>query len=310
MSQTAEVECPRCGARFSVPLNASTVTCPYCFTIFSPREGVRAEETQFYFPLNNSLEPFEKLVLFIARQYAVPRELPKEFSVSRRELHWVPVHFFFADFKAEARGFSQVFGEATSEITETGLVSIPASGTWLDRELEHYPFPVRGKLPFNPEIKEKGIFHEPRVSREEAGKMAEAAVKAKIRLEAQESFSSLHALTVTKGEVEYRGLVYYPIWILEYTFRGERFQALVDGASGIVIKTQYPQTARGRLTLGAYSLLAILFGLAGGAAYAQSLGGGFLAIAGGLVVGVASAIAPLSRSATRVATASEYVELQ
>jgi len=50
--------------------------------------------------------------------------------------------------------------------------------------------------------------------------------------------------------------------------------------------------------------------LAGGAAYAQFVGDGFLAIVGGLVVGVASAIAPLSRSATRVATASEYVELQ
>ncbi len=307
---TVEVECPRCGARFSVLPSMARVTCPYCFTIFHPEKRLEAEDAQFYFPLDKSLDPFEKLVKFLARQYAAPRDLPTEFAVTRRELHWVPVYFFFVDFKATARGFSHVYGETTTEVTETRLVSIPASGTWLDRELENYPFPVRGKLPFNPEIRDKGVFHEPQVSRDAAEKIAASIVESKVRLEAVESFSSLHSLTLTQRKVEYRGLIYYPVWILEYSYRDGKYQALVDGASGIVIEAQYPQTARGRISLGVYSLLAILLGVAGGLVYAKFLGSGLLAPIGGLLVGVATAIPALARSASRVVSAREYLELE
>ncbi|QOJ79387.1 hypothetical protein IG193_02690 [Infirmifilum lucidum] len=307
---TVEVECPRCGARFSIPSSLARVTCPYCFTAFHPEKRLEAEEAQFYFPLYESLDPFEKLVKFLARQYAASRDLPTEFAVTQRELHWVPVYFFFTDFKATARGFSHVYGETITEVTETRLVSIPASGTWLDRELEAYPLPVRGKLPFNPEIKDKGVFHEPQVSREAAEKIAASIIESKVRLEAMESFSSLNSLTVTQRKVEYRGLIYYPVWVLEYSYRNGKYRALVDGASGIVIEAQYPQTAHGRVSLGAYSLLAILFGVAGGLVYAKFFGGELLAPIGGLLVGVTAAIPAITRSVTRVVAVREYLELE
>ncbi|MEZ0346444.1 MAG: hypothetical protein ABWK01_07825 [Infirmifilum sp.] len=304
-----EVTCPHCGARFTVPATASRVTCPYCFSVFTI-QGVQPEEEHYYFPLDESLDPFERLLKFVSRQYGVPLDLRSNFAVSRRDLHWVPVYFFFGDYKAKASGYSRVYGEQTSEITETGLVSIPASGTELDSVLERYPFSIRGKLPFTPEITSKGRFFNPTISRSDAERKADSMFMYKIRLEAAESFSSLQSLVVVQKKLEYRGLVHYPIWILEYTYKGRPFRAMVDGASGVVIRTEYPQTAKGRISLAAYSSLTLLLGLAGGLAYAWLVNGGFLAVIGGLAVGAAAALPAFTRSATLVASASEYTEFR
>lgn len=305
-----EVKCPHCGAQFWVPEGASRVTCPYCFTVFNVSDLKLEGEEHFYFPLSRTLDPFERLVKFVSRQYAVPIDLPKRFSVQKRELYWVPVYFFFADFRARARGYSQAYGEQYTDITETRLVSIPVSGTWLDTVLEKYPFPVRGKLPFSPEIEAKGVFLKPTVARDEAEKKAENIVAYKVRLEASQSFSALKSLELVEKKLEYRGLVHYPVWVLGYSYNDRDYSAIVDGASGVVIKAEYPQTTKGRATLTAYSILALLSGVAGGLLYSYLFENGFLAIIGGLIVGGAAALPALTRSATRIASASEYLELE
>ncbi|MGC8986701.1 hypothetical protein [Infirmifilum sp.] len=304
------VRCPHCGAEFQVPLSASRVTCPYCFTVFDARELTVKEENHYYFPLSKTLDPFEKLVKFISRQYAVPIDLPKSFTVDKRELYWVPVYFFFADVTAEARGHSNMYGEQTSEIRETRLVSIPASGTWLDEILNKYPFPVRGKLPFNPEITSRGLYLNPALDGNAAQKKVEQLVTSKVRLEASESFNTLYSVKIIEKKIENRGLIHYPIWVLGYNYNGRSYQAIVDGASGIVIHSEYPQTVRGRISLAVYALLSVVMGVAGALLYSYLVGEGFLALLGGLVVGGATALPALTRSATRVARASEYMEFR
>lgn len=103
-----EAKCPYCSASFDVPETVTTATCPYCGLTF--KVGIGAEEKapevdHFYFPLSQT-DPIGALTAFLMRQVGVPRDLSKGSVFVKRELNYIPVHFFRIEGKAsiESRG--------------------------------------------------------------------------------------------------------------------------------------------------------------------------------------------------------------
>ena len=308
-----EVECPYCGARFKVPETAREVTCPYCGSVFVVKEGIagKTEQKHFYFPVEKKFDPYEMLMRFLLRQYAAPRNLWKMSSLTKRVLHYVPVYYFYARVAGEVFGRSHEFGEKTVRVDETDYVTLPVSKTYLDDLLRDYPFPLRGRRFFNPDIMREGIYYEPKVDEKEAIEIASAIVSERVKKEGMESIKTVFHFKPKIFRIEPRGLVHYPIWEIEYSYMGERYRAFVDGATGLIIRAEYPQTVKGRgIALGA-ALAVVVAGILGGLAYGfatNSASSGMLASLVGLIVGGAGALPAFSRSVSKKVTVTELEE--
>ncbi len=308
-----EVVCPYCGARLQVPVTAGEATCPYCGAVFviTDKGSAKPGETHFYYPVDKRFDPYDRLMRFLLRQYAAPKKLRNYSTIVDRKLHYVPIYMFYVKARGEARGRSRVFGERTVMLEESGIISIPASKTPLDRLLEDYPFPLAGRRFFNPEIKRMGIYYEPKLEESDALEIARAELLERLRLEAADSLREVYQFVTRVLDVEPRGLAHYPVWEIRYRYMGEDYTAYVDGATGVVIRAEYPQTVKGRtLALGA-AAATLGAGLAGGLGYMMLAGShwqSLWAVVAGLITGGAAAAPAFSRSVHRKVSVTELEE--
>jgi hypothetical protein len=113
---------------------------------------------------------------------------------------------------------------AACDVGEFGVNQVPLS----DGSLE----------PFTPEeMHNTGMVFEPAGSFGEAKSMAESQFENQVRRKA--SLDRLSQLFVRFFRRRY-GLVYYPLWVLRYLYRGRAFQVVVDGATGRVLYGKAP----------------------------------------------------------------------
>ncbi len=308
-----QVTCPYCGATFKVPETAGEATCPYCGAVFviTGRGAEKSSETHFYYPVDRRADPYDRLMRFLLRQYAAPKRLRQLSTITARKLHYVPIYMFFVKAQGEARGKSRIYGERTVVLEESAVVSVPSSKTMLDSLLENYPFPLAGRRFFNPQIMRMGAYYEPRLDENDAREIAKASVLERLRLEAAESLKEVYHFVPRILNVEPRGLAHYPVWEIHYRYAGDEYTAFVDGATGVVIKAEYPQTVKGRtLAIGA-AAATLGAGVAGGLGYMALVGSHWAstwALLAGLVTGGAAAAPAFGRGVRRRVTVTELEE--
>ena len=113
-----------------------------------------------------------------------------------------------------------------------------------------------GLEPFNPEaLHSRGMVFEPVGSFSEARQEAEEQFQAEV--EKKSGLDRLAQVFVRLVRRRY-ALVYHPLWVLRYLFRGRAFQVVVDGYSGEVLYGKAPGN-----TL--YRAAALVLGMAFGA---------------------------------------------
>ena len=229
-----EIQCPTCSARFKVPDTVSVATCPYCGTTFHVHTGKEAEEEHYFFsPMKE--DPAGKLLKFLSRQYGAPADITGA-RVTKKELHWVPVHFFYAHGRYRR----------WETIEEVFFEGVPA-GSPLASLLDGYPFPVRGKRFFDQSIVGKGEYYEPELLKEDAEKRVYEHLISALRSEALEEDKPFESGDEVEYEIKYQGLVHYPVWEVAYEYNGEEFRDnYVDGSDGRVIKAEYPLMSEAR----------------------------------------------------------------
>jgi len=308
-----EVVCPYCGARFKVPASAGEATCPYCGAVFviSEKGSEKPSQTHFYYPVDKRFDPYDRLMRFLLRQYAAPRRLREYSTITQRRLHYVPVYMFFAKAVGKAQGRSRMYGERAILVEESRMITIPASKTPIDRLLENYPFPLAGRRFFNPDIMKASVYYEPRLDEADALEIAKANILERLRLEAAESLKEVYHFVVQVLNVQPRGLAHYPVWEVRYRYMGDEYTAYVDGATGVVIRAEYPQTVKGRgLAIGA-AAATLGAGLAGGIGFMALAGShwpGIWALLAGIITGGAAAAPAFSRGVRRKVSVTELEE--
>ena len=285
-----EVQCPTCSAKFKVPDTVAVATCPYCGTTFHVHTGEEAKEEHYFFPPMKK-DPAGVLLKFLSRQYGAPADITGA-KVTKKELHWVPVHFFYA------RGRYRRW----ETIEEVFFEGIPA-GSPLSSFLLDYPFPVRGKRFFDQSIVSRGKYYEPELSKDEAEKKVYEHLIDALRSEAFEEDKTFDSKEV-EYEIKYQGLVHYPVWEVRYEYGGEEFSGYVDGTDGRVIDADYPlmSEARKRATLLGIGLLGagLVFGVAATAVYRS-----FWGMLGGLASAGAGAYGIFKKGSRKRRTVSE-----
>lgn len=289
-----EVVCPACSARFQVPESVKTFTCPYCGLVF----GERVEEDHYFFPATRE-EPYSILLNFLRRQFGIPSDIASSSSLRIKNLHYVPVYFYFLYGRMIGRCGGRGWTKA-EEATYEGLV---ASGSFRDI-LEDYPFPVRGKKFFKKEIMNIGFYHQPEFSENEAANYVKTRFYRKLENELSKTCRNLTEVRVEELKMDFRGLIHYPIYYLEYLYDRERYSAYIDGVDGKIISAEYPiklQTKTLQMTI---SSLLLTFGVFLGLVFSLAVGNP-LPFVFSITPAIASSTPLLGRSITKKVKSSE-----
>lgn len=237
--------CPRCGGMVPIPEGQITVRCPFC----DLRSMVRGERgvQRFQVPQRITREQAAAaLGKFLGSNMAIARDAASAGKVEDIFLAHLP----FWSHRARALGW--VFGEqrvgsgknshyeprekrsaqdmlwdgAACDVSEFGVNSVNLAGKPLE--------------PFDPDkLHTTGMVFEPVGSASDA--RSSAVESFTNRTQGAAGLSRVSQLFVRFTNWQ-SSLVYYPLWVLRYSYRGRTFQVVVDGFTGQVLYGKAPSS--------------------------------------------------------------------
>jgi DNA-directed RNA polymerase subunit RPC12/RpoP len=237
------LSCPKCGGTIAIPEGQVIVRCPYCDlrSIVRGDRGLRHYQVPCRVDRNQAVTAYQK---FLGGNMAIARDAARSSTLSEAFVVYLP---FWA---AWARIMGWAFGEvqegsgdhrhyepremrlveemswdgAACDVGEFGVTSVPLN----EQQME----------PFQPDaLHRSGMVFEPVGSISDATASAESTyqkrIESKLRLDRTSQ-------VFTRNVRRRMGMVYYPLWIVRYLYRGRAFQVAVDGSSGKVLYGKAP----------------------------------------------------------------------
>lgn len=237
------LSCPRCGGMIDIPEGQEIVICPFCElrSVVRGDNGIR----RYQVPLKINREEAEKAFRgFLTSSMAISGSVRKEAQLTET----LVVHLPFWAVWGRAMGW--VFGQniiRTQDKTryEPKEIRIVEEMTWNGAACEVGEFGVseinlqgRPLEPFDGDsLHHSGMVFEPVGAAGEALQRAQAEFDGRIQ-------SSAHLSQMTQSFVRLirprQGLIFYPLWVIRYLYRGRAFQVVVDGFSGEVLYGKAP----------------------------------------------------------------------
>ncbi len=263
--------CPECGAPISIPGGSVAVSCPYCNASLVKE---KIEEEQLFFPTSyDKSQSFAKLHWFLQNRFGIPEDIVTEFTPKNVKLYYIPVYVY---------RIKATLTEDIIEVDTKGIIG--TSNVWFAPHISSYKFAVKSKIYYKAD-EIKGEVIEPGITKETAEKMAHDYG---FNLASQD-MGRFNIKGVPSIDVKYEGLIYYPMYEVEYLYRGQKFRGILDGANGVVAYAEYPMGTKTKLVLRTvgifYMLLSGVIGFIEGVILSDLLS--FIIVAGqGLVIGI------------------------
>jgi hypothetical protein len=253
---TQGLNCPNCGGLVPIPEGQVIVRCLYC----DMRSFVRGERGLRRYQVPQRVEREQAIGVmqrFFKSSIAIARSTPREAQLDEAILVYLPFWTVWGRVAAWAFGEVKVgsgdkaryeprevrlvqemtWNGAAADVGEFGVTQVPLT----DQEME----------PFNAEIlHEKGMVFEPVSSFAEALRTAEGQFQAEVQSRSGLDRTSQLFLRLFRHRT---GLVYYPLWVMRYLYRGRVFQVVVDGYTGKILYGKAPGNTiyrAGRLVAG------------------------------------------------------------
>lgn len=237
------LSCPRCGGMVSIPEGQAIVICPFCDmrSVVRGENGIRRYQVPNRIDRERAETAFRK---FLGSNLAIAGSVKREAQLTEVRLMHLP---FWATW---GRALGWVFGEKEEGSSkhrhyEPREVKVVQEMSWNTAACEVGEFGVsqvglkdRPLEPFDTEtLHRSGMVFEPTTSaldaQQQARQLFEAEVNHKAGLDrVGQTFVRILNLR--------QGLVYYPLWLLRYEYRGRTFQVVVDGYSGEALYGKAP----------------------------------------------------------------------
>jgi len=240
---TREINCSHCGAPLPVEPGEIIVTCHYCgFT--SVIETGKAFEFEHSLILNSvqAAQIPEVIRSWLSSSFIAPKDIGKKSAISEQSLVYLPFWVVSAEANTHYKG---VFERIAPAVEKEG--DIANRYDWLVLARRKSDFPTRayhlalnGKIPFEATKIERGA----KVLNSEMGS-DEAVEQARDEIENLHEYLSrdkIDRVVDIKTDLDVSGTYYLhaPVWFITYGYKNSRYQVLLDGASGQVIKGDLP----------------------------------------------------------------------
>ncbi len=237
------LNCPRCGGMVPIPEGQVLVICPFCDlrSAVSGERGVRRYQVPLKTGREQAVAAFQD---FLKGHIAIAGAVRRQANLEEAFLVHLP---FWA---AWGRALGWVFGQkqvgsGDNKRYEAREVRVAEDMTWNTAACDVGEFGVtsinlsgRPLAPFDSDsLHQSGMVFEPTGSAQESLETARQTFENEVRKKSRLDRVSQTFVRIVRPRL---GLVYYPLWILRYTYRQRAFQVVVDGYSGEVLYGKAP----------------------------------------------------------------------
>lgn len=250
MAVAQNIRCSHCGAPVDFKPGEIVTTCKYCgfTTVIETGAPFNFEHSLL---LNKyDLDQADGLVRDWMRSgFMKPGDLAKKSKVVEKNLVYLP--FWVVSVEASS-SYKGIFERIAPAIVKEGKIEKEYNWLVLAREAAGFPtreydVPLEGKIPFDfRKIEGFAKVLNSEIDRDEAMELAKQQIEAHHRYLLKEDVDKVVEMqTVFNAkQVVY---LHAPIWFIKYDYRGESYQLLIDGATGMVVKGDIPQKGFGIL---------------------------------------------------------------
>ena len=269
------LNCPNCGGMVEIPEGQTIVKCPFC----EQRSFVRGERGLRRYQVEQRIDreqAFAGLRQFLTGHRAIAGNVAKEAKLNEIFVAYLPFWTIWGKMLGWVFGEKRV-GSGDNKRYEPREIKIAQELHWNGAAcdvgefgVDSLPLTTQQMEPFDPEnLHARGMVFEPVGSQSEALHAAHAEFQAEVK-----SHANLDRIAQIFTRLVHRrfGLVYYPLWVLRYLYKGRAFQVVVDGYTGNVLYGKAPGS-----TL--YRAAVLIGGMIIGSFLAVDLSSGALALA-------------------------------
>ena len=235
--------CPRCGGMVPVPEGQVIVQCPFCSlsSVVRGERGMLRAQVQQRIDRERAVQAMHR---FLGSNLAIARDAARQASLEEAFIAHLPFWTNRARVLGWVFGQKQV-GSGDNKRYEPREVRFSEDMIWTGAACDVGEFGVQrvelqGRTiePFNPDsLHHSGLVFEPIGSSTDAKASAEQEFQERVRKSA--NLDRIGQVFVRQTGWQ-ESLVYYPLWVLRYSYRGRSFQVVVDGFSGEVLYGKAP----------------------------------------------------------------------
>jgi hypothetical protein len=239
------ISCSHCGAPVEFKPGELVATCKYCgfTTVIETGQAFTFEHSLL---LNSySQDQIESLVREWMRSgFMKPGDLAKKAKITEKNLVYLP--FWVVSIQATTN-YKGIFERISPAIVKEGQIQKEYNWLVLAQEASDFPtreynVPLTGKIPYDfRRIEGFAKLLNSEISREEALELAKQQIESLHRFLLQQDIDRIVEATST---FDLKQMVYLhaPAWFLKYEYKGNTYQMIVDGATGMVLKGDIPSS--------------------------------------------------------------------
>ena len=239
------IRCSHCGAPVEFKPGELVATCKYCgfTTVIETGQAFTFDHSLL---LNSYSEAqVEDLVRDWMRSgFMKPGDLAKKAKMSEKGLVYLPFWVVSAQATTKYKG---IFERISPAIVKEGQIQKEYNWLVLAQEASSFPtreynVPLTGKIPFDfRKIEGFAKLLNSEMTREEALELAKQQIEALHRFLLQQDIDRIVQADTT---IELKQMVYLhaPVWFIKYEYKGNTYQMIVDGATGMVLKGDIPSS--------------------------------------------------------------------
>jgi DNA-directed RNA polymerase subunit RPC12/RpoP len=250
MAIAQSIKCSNCGAPVEFQPGELVATCKYCgfTTVIQTGEAFTFEHSLL---LNKYDENQIETVIkdWMQSGFMKPSDLARKSKLQEKQLVYLPFWVVSVVAKSKYKG---IFERIAPAIVKEGTIEKEYNWLVLAREATEFPtreyaVPLEGKIPYDFRKLEgfAKIFNS-EIEQDEATKLAEQQIEVQHRFLLKQDVDRIVEMT-TEYNVKQVVYLHAPIWFIKYTYRGETYQMLIDGVTGMVVKADIPQKGFGIL---------------------------------------------------------------
>lgn len=245
MAVAQNIRCSHCGAPVDFKPGEIIATCKYCgfTTVIETGKAFNFEHSV----LSNSYSPeqIEDLMRDWMRSgFMKPSDLAKKSKITEKSLVYLP--FWVVSLQATTK-YKGIFERIAPPIVKEGEIKKDYSWLVLARKAASFPtraygVPLAGKVPYDfRKIEGFAKLLNSEVDRDEAIEIAKQQIDAHHRFLLKQDLDCVLEATTT---IELKQMVYLhaPVWFMKYEYKGNNYQLIMDGAKGMVLKGDIPNS--------------------------------------------------------------------
>lgn len=235
--------CPNCGGMISIPEGQVIVRCPYC----DLRSFVHGERGLMRYQVPARLDRHsaqDGLAEFLKSSRAIAWEASRKAQLSEVFLVYLPFWVTWARVIGWVFGEEKV-GSGDNQRYEPREIRVAEEMSWNGVACDIGEFGVEmvalDQQPLeafdSQALHAGGMVFEPASSQSDARRLAEDDFLARVREKADLDRIGQVFVRFFRQRL---GVVYYPMWVLRYLYRGRAFQVVLDGYSGKILYGKAP----------------------------------------------------------------------